>query len=196
MKKLLPVIFAIVGLAIGTGAGMFLKPKPSEPASNPATGSVETTNTNMNVQPQSKLGSEIKAPASEPPTSAKKAVRRSETKNANVAEGFEYVKLNNQFIVPVVSGAKVAALVVLSLSIEVKAGGKEIVFGREPKLRDAFLQVLFNHANSGGFDGTFTTGEKMNDLRGSLFEAASRILGPMATDVLVIDIVRQDVQNP
>ena len=60
-------------------------------------------------------------------------------------------------------------------------------------LRDMFLQVMFNHANSGGFDGAFTSGEKMNDLRGSLFQAAVKVLGPIATDVLVIDIVRQDV---
>ncbi|NOX41174.1 MAG: flagellar basal body-associated protein FliL [Alphaproteobacteria bacterium] len=196
MKKLLPVILAVVGLAIGTGAGMFLKPKPLKPSNDPATKSTETASSGKNATAESKPSLNGKAPASEQPAPEKPAIRRSQTKDANVGEGFEYVKLNNQFVVPVVTGAKVTALVVMSLSIEVKVGGKEIVFGREPKLRDAFLQVLFNHANSGGFNGTFTTGEKMNDLRGSLFEVASRILGPIATDVLVIDIVRQDVQNP
>ncbi len=188
MKKLLPVILAVVGLAIGTGAGMFLKPKPS---SDTAAKSADTGSSSKSASTVSKQNPNGKAPAPEKP-----AIRRSQTKDANLAAGFEYVKLNNQFVVPVVTGAKVTALVVMSLSIEVKAGEKETVFGREPKLRDAFLQVLFNHANSGGFNGTFTTGEKMNDLRGSLFEAASRILGPIATDVLVIDIVRQDVQSP
>ncbi len=191
MKKLLPVILAVVGLAIGTGAGMFLKPKPPEPSIGSAIKSAEATSSGKGMTAESKP-----SPNGKVPTSEKPAIRRSQTKDANVGAGFEYVKLNNQFVVPVVTGAKVSALVVMSLSIEVKAGGKEIVFGREPKLRDAFLQVLFDHANSGGFNGTFTTGEKMNDLRGSLFEAAARILGPIATDVLVIDIVRQDVQNP
>jgi len=105
----------------------------------------------------------------------------------------EYVKLNNQFVVPVISGTKVKALVVMSLSVEVTAGQKEKVFALEPKLRDAFLQVLFNHANSGGFDGTFTSGQKMSDLRSALSETATKILGPIAADVLVVDIVRQDI---
>ena len=70
----------------------------------------------------------------------------------------EYVKLNNQFVVPVVEDGRVAAMVVLSLSLEVEAGNTEAVYQREPKLRDAFLQVLFDHANVGGFCGSFTDG--------------------------------------
>ena len=64
----------------------------------------------------------------------------------------EYVKLSNQFVVPVVKGKTVVSLVVLSLSLEVPEGQKDAVFRREPKLRDSFLQVLFDHANIGGFD--------------------------------------------
>lgn len=54
----------------------------------------------------------------------------------------EYVKMNNQFVVPVVEGGRVAAMVVLSLSLEVDAGNTEAVYQREPKLRDVFLQAL------------------------------------------------------
>ncbi|MFL4469476.1 hypothetical protein ACERZ8_06190 [Tateyamaria armeniaca] len=48
----------------------------------------------------------------------------------------EYVKMNNQFVVPVVRGESVQALVVLSLSLEVPAGQKDAIYSREPKLRD------------------------------------------------------------
>lgn len=179
MKKLVPAILAVLGLAIGTSLGHFLKPAPKDTAhiSDPATETLLADG-------------ETAAP---PPVEPEQPVRRSEREDEQVDSSYEYVKLNNQFVVPVVSGSKVSALVVMSLSIEVTAGQKETVFIREPKLRDAFLQVLFNHANSGGFNGAFTTGEKMNDLRGSLFQAAVTILGPVASDVLVIDIVRQDV---
>lgn len=103
-----------------------------------------------------------------------------------------YVRLNNQFVVPVVQGGRIKALVVMSLSVEVVAGNTEAVYEREPKLRDAFLRVMFDHANSGGFDGSFTSNGNMAHLRSGLVEAAKNVLGAAATDVLIIDIVRQD----
>ncbi|MFV2002568.1 MAG: flagellar basal body-associated FliL family protein, partial [Paracoccaceae bacterium] len=105
----------------------------------------------------------------------------------------EYVKLNNQFIIPVVNDGQVVSLVVMSLNLEVAAGGRELVYQREPKLRDVFLQVLFDHANAGGFDGAFTSGSNMTQLRDALRESAKKTLGETLTDVLIVDVVRQDV---
>lgn len=104
----------------------------------------------------------------------------------------DYVRLSNQFVVPIVEGGRVASLVILSLSVEVAAGSSETVFAREPKLRDAFLQVLFAHANAGGFRGAFTEAGTVATLRQALREAAVSVLGPMASDVLIADLVRQD----
>jgi flagellar FliL protein len=104
----------------------------------------------------------------------------------------EYVKMNNQFIVPVVEKGRVAAMVVLSLSLEVDAGNTDAVYEREPKLRDVFLQVLFDHANVGGFSGSFTDGSNLISLRTGLKEAAAMTLGPVVRDVLITDIARQD----
>ena len=107
--------------------------------------------------------------------------------------GSEFARLNNQFIVPVTHGSAVDALVVLSLTLEVDEGGTETVFQSEPRLRDRFLRVLFDHANMGGFDAGFTQSGKMDLLRTGLHEAASGILGPILRDVLIVDIVRQEV---
>jgi len=104
----------------------------------------------------------------------------------------EYVKLSNQFVIPVVDEGRVAAMVVLSLSLEVEVGLTEAVYVREPKLRDAFLQVLFDHANIGGFSGSFTDGSNLIVLRTSLKEAAALVLGTTIKDVLITDIARQD----
>jgi len=104
----------------------------------------------------------------------------------------EYVKLNNQFVVPVMSDGRVSSLVVLSLSLEVTPGQVERVYEVEPKLRDGMLQVLFDHANSGGFNGSFTDGANLVLLREALLEMALRIFGKDVTDVLIVDIVRQD----
>lgn len=105
----------------------------------------------------------------------------------------EYAKLSNQFVVPIVEGGRITSMVVLSLSIEVGQGMTEKVYSLEPKLRDALLQALFDHANTGGFRGSFTDAANLVLLRGALLEVASKILGDGATDVLITDIVRQDV---
>ncbi|MCK0126050.1 flagellar basal body-associated FliL family protein [Gelidibacter sp. F2691] len=104
----------------------------------------------------------------------------------------EFVKINNQFVVPVVAEGNISALVVMSLNIEVDLGSREAVYKREPKLRDEFLQVMFNHANTGGFEGMFTQSSRMDPLRSALLEVARSILGPRVKDVLVTNIIRQD----
>lgn len=103
-----------------------------------------------------------------------------------------YVKLNNQFVVPVVTEGRISSLVVMALSLEVDEGNQDQVFRHEPKLRDAFLQVLFDHANLGGFDGAFTATGNMVTLRQALGEAAKKVLGDVVEDVLIVDVVRQD----
>lgn len=104
----------------------------------------------------------------------------------------EFVKLNNQFVIPVLKDGRVISLVLLSLSLETTLGLKETVYAREPKLRDSFLRVLFDHANSGGFAGNFTSSSHMSALERALLEAAQSAMGYDVVDVLVTDIARQD----
>lgn len=105
----------------------------------------------------------------------------------------EFVKLNNQFVVPVVTRDRISAMVVMSLSVEIAQGNSQMVYTREPKLRDGFLQVLFDHANLGGFEGEFTNANNMDVLRMSLHDAATLVLGDAARGVLITEIARQDV---
>ncbi len=104
----------------------------------------------------------------------------------------EYAKLSNQFIVPVMQKGKVSAMVILSLSLQVTTGSSPDVYSAEPKLRDKFLQVMFDHANSGGFDGAYTDGSNLVLLRNALLESAKTVLGDKVSDILITDIVRQD----
>jgi flagellar FliL protein len=152
IRKLLPFLLGLLGLGIGIGAGLFLRPPPAEPSAEEIAMAEETE-----------------------PTSPS-----------------EYVKLNNQFIVPIVEDGRVVSLVILSLSLEVETGTMETVFQHEPKLRDVFLQVMFDHANSGGFRGTFTDSANLLLLRRALTEAAKSVLGKDVKDVLISDINRQD----
>jgi len=104
----------------------------------------------------------------------------------------EYVRLSSQFVVPLMDSGRVGALVVLSLSLEVPQGQTDGVHAREPKLRDEFLRVMFEHANTGGFRGTFTDSSSLVVLRRALMEAAQKVMADKVTDVLITDIVRQD----
>ncbi len=175
MKKLLPIILLLLGAGGGVGAGYFLRPPPPEPE-------VETA--------QACEGEDCPAAEAATPMPAE-AVPADEASAEDAAGGPEYVALQRQMIVPIVSNDQVISLVVMSLSIEVQTGFGKDVYEREPKLRDAFLQVLFRHANTGGFSGDFTSGEKMSDLRRALNSAAAQVLGPVAIQVLVTDILRQ-----
>lgn len=169
IRKLLPIILAFSGLGVGVGAGLFLRPA-AEPGGHAAAGDA--------------------ADAEKAPAADEGQDEGGETDHEQGAA--EYVKMNNQFVVPVVQDGRVDALVVLSLSLEVEAGNSETVYLREPKLRDTFLQVMFDHANVGGFSGSFTDGSNLIVLRTNLKEAAAMILGTSVRDVLITDIARQD----
>jgi flagellar basal body-associated protein FliL len=130
----------------------------------------------------------LRPPPAEPAEAEKAAEQEAEAEKTPP----DYVKLNNQFVVPIVEGGRVASMVVLSLSLEVAAGSTETVYAREPKIRDVFLQVLFDHANTGGFRGSFTDGSNLVLLRRALKEKAVGVLGEIVTDVLITEIARQD----
>lgn len=105
----------------------------------------------------------------------------------------DYAKLDKHFIIPVVEEGAVSALVVVTMAIEVDKESRDLVFEHEPKLRAEFLNVFFNHAQSGGFSGVFIQTQLMNDLRGSLNAAAWGVLGDAAHQVLITSLTRQDV---
>lgn len=167
LGKILPVLLVIIASATGIGAGKFLRPSPELiVASNPK--------------------DDADALETAKPQKAAKAPEEGD-------EVVDYVKLNNQFVVPIVKGKRVASLIVLSLSLEVPETQRSEVFRHEPKLRNSFLQVLFDHANVGGFDGAFTQTENLNVLRKALVEIGQRDIGrETVKDVLITEIARQD----
>ncbi len=197
MKKiLLPLIIALIGLGAGSGAGLYLRSNAAQSSDELGTGSVSEL-----ADPEHASATEVQT---EPEQSGNETTDSEEQHGAETGDGetaghseavaseFEYVKLAQQFVVPVLTETRVSALVVISLSLEVTPGSNELVYAKEPKLRDAFLRVMFTHAHSGGFDGSFTTGQGMQDFRNSLKEAAAKVLGDIVNEVLLTDIVRQD----
>ncbi len=163
IRTLLPVMLTIIGTGAGIGAGVLLAPPAAEDA-----GASE---------------------APQAPSRTAPAETEADTSSGN----HEFVKLNNQFVVPIVEGDRIGAMIVLSLSVEVDASSTQVVYAREPKLRDGFLQVLFDHANRGGFDGAFTNANSMGVLRRLLLEAARERMDRPVHAVLITEIARQEV---
>jgi hypothetical protein len=176
VKKLLPIILVLLGVAGGGAAGFFLKPAPPPP---------EETDAEMAEGSAEAMEKEAE-PEPEPADVAL-------DENGNPVEQFEYVRLKNQFVVPIVDGEAVKSLVVVSISLEMHLGYSDVVHTREPKLRDLFLRALFKQAQSGAFTGVFTASHFMTDLRKNLYFAARQVLGETVNDVLITEIVRKDV---
>ncbi|MFW8633962.1 flagellar basal body-associated FliL family protein [Cribrihabitans pelagius] len=169
LSKLLPVILLVAGTGGGIGAGIMLAPEPeAPPPAETAEGGADPAHT-PEPEPEADLAA------------GGEALER------------EYIKIANQFVVPVVERDVLSSLVVISLSLEAKKGTSEKVHAYEPKLRDVFLQVLFDHANMGGFRGAFTRSDVLNPLRNALREAAQKQMGKDIYDVLIMEMSRQDV---
>ena len=172
-RLLIPLVLGIAGTAFGVAAALYLVPgEPEEEAA------IE----------------QVAEPAAAAPCGPAEAMDHAETvpHRADPDHPSEFVRLSNQFVVPIVSGGRTEALIVLSLTIEVAEGQTEAVHTREPRLRTAFLQVMFNHANSGGFAGNFTTSRNVDVLHEALLAEARGQLGAVVLDVLITDMVRQD----
>ena len=164
---LLPLLLALLGTGGGVAAALFLGPFPAPKADGAA-------------------GAEIAcAPPSVPEDGKVEAPPAPDT-------AMEYVKISNQFVVPVVAQDRVEALVVLSLSVEIPPGRSGEVYQAEPKLRDAFLGVLFEHANAGHFDAGFTRDESLRILKRGLREVGRSASRGLVSDVLITEIARQD----
>ncbi|WP_373355322.1 flagellar basal body-associated FliL family protein [Pseudoroseicyclus sp. CXY001] len=172
MKKLLlPLLLALLGTGGGVGAAMFLFPSAAEEEAPGPCG-------------------DVPAEGHEPEAALEEAETVADAPTTN-----EYAKMNNQFVIPVVRNGNADSMMLLSLSIEVPPGQQSVIFAHEPRLRDVFLQVLFDHSNTGGFDGNFTEAATMRNLRDALRAAGRAVLGEVVIDVLVTDIVRQRLQG-
>nr|WP_174818437.1 flagellar basal body-associated protein FliL [Ruegeria atlantica] len=163
---MIPVIFLIVGLGAGIGAGLAFAP-----AKKPETAVAEEKAVKEDKAAGKKTG---------------------KSKEKGEAKSFEYLKMTKQFVVPVVKDDQIEAMVTLSLSLEANPAITETYYAIEPKLRDGFLQVLFDHANTGGFDGAFTESGNLDVLRKSLLEVARKEFGDDVSKVLILSVNRQD----
>lgn len=103
----------------------------------------------------------------------------------------ELYVLEGQFLVPIVEQGSVTSIIVIELALEIDDTANLLVADKEPLLRDRMLQILFDHANIGGFEGMFTSNNNMALLRKSLLEVATQVMGDRVVfEVLITNILR------
>ncbi|MEO9651238.1 MAG: flagellar basal body-associated FliL family protein [Roseobacter sp.] len=169
MKKILPLLMLLIGTGAGVGAGVFLRSGQTPEETEAAKAEVEEK------------------------TEEETELSEGEKTEDLPIDGKEYVKLSNQFVVPIVETDRISSMVVMTLSIEAPTGEGQLVFDIEPKIRDVFLRVLFDHAAIGGFQGAFLNNENLDAIRSNLRDAAHKNFGSeFISDVLIFEIARQD----
>jgi len=180
MKKILVFLLVPIFLFGGLAAGFMLKPAPDITETESEDRADEDAIVEKEINDLTAEGE----PPAEPPKEDKTLVGE--------PPAVDYVKLEKQFVVPLVEQDRVESLMIITMALETDQGATELVFAHEPKLRDQFLQVLFTHAQSGGFDGSFTDLRSMDDLRLALNQSARSVLGDVIRSVLLTNMIRQD----
>lgn len=104
----------------------------------------------------------------------------------------DWFRFPNQFFVPILRNGTTIAVMVMSLTLEVSAEALPGIQAQEHRLRDALLNALMKQANTGAFDGNFTSEAHMEALRKEMLAAAQDAAGPEVIKVLIGDIARQE----
>ncbi|TDL74208.1 flagellar basal body-associated FliL family protein [Palleronia sediminis] len=180
IAKLLPALLVLAGIGGGVGAGFALRPAPAPMAALPPCGDAP-------AEPA----------ATDLPAATAQAGPAPDDSGGDAPDeapaGGTFLKFDRQFVVPVLQDGRMAAMVVMGVTLELDEATRETAKEREPRLRDRFLRTMLDHANSGGFEGAFTSNGDLGRLRRALLEAGRDEVGPGVSEVLILDLARQDV---
>lgn len=167
MKKILSLLLPVVALVAGIAGGEMIRPADMAEAMASQDGPGD---------------------ASQPATDAAAPSPSSAT---DAGSGEAWFTFPSQFFVPMMRHGDMGAMMILTLSIETGSDTLEPMKQQEHRLRDALLRQLMVHANSGGFDGNFTSEPSMRVLRDRLAVAARSATTLPVRQVLIEDIARQ-----
>lgn len=180
LKKLLPILLILIAGAAGAIGGHTLRPDMKDDHSSNNASDEHTSDAHE---------------SDEHPPAKDSTTHSSDSSHGTSNEGSgapAFFRFPTQFFVPVMRGDHLDSVMVLSVSIETDEQNLEAIFAQEHRLRDGMLRSLLVYANTGGFDGNFTTEARMTRLRRTLEEAAKSLAGDIAHGVLIEDIARQD----
>lgn len=187
MKKILTLLIPILALVAGVAAGDILRPAPEGTEQAAAEGD------HGDAKPAADGHAAAKAPDHPAPTNghAAAADHGGSHGDETAVPAEAWFTFPSQFFVPLMRNGDMGAVMILTLTIE--TGGAELpaMEQQEHRLRDALLRELLIHANTGGFDGNFTSEARLAPLRERLQKAAQASTDLPVKAVLIEDIARQ-----
>ena len=187
MRRLIPILIILFGLAAGAGAGLMFRPD--------ASGAPSSHTDDRSGESGAAGGSEDDTPTTEDDAVADipDPGRSAEETEPAPAEERSYVNIGQQTIVPVVEGELTRALMLFELAVDVEASAHDAAVALEPRLRDVFLRELLRMSSTGAFTETYTEDWVIDEVRRSLDSAARRYLGAGLKGILILDVVRQEM---
>lgn len=176
ITKILKLLVPLVALLAGAAVGFVLKP-PSD-----------TTTENMPANQSSE---------SDPDHGDASSDSSHDTASDHNGHGAEengkaWLEFSRQFFVPLVRQGDGAGVIIMSISLETDSENLSSLNDQEIRLRDIILRQLLIAANTGRFDGNFTTEGRIRGLRKQILTAVQEVVGQKVTAVLISDLLRQD----
>lgn len=203
LRKLLPLLLSLAAFLGGAAGGEMLRRSPietgaaAEAAAEHAEGAEGGHEPGAAASPVSHGGAAEDAepaagthPAGHGPPSGDNGSSAG-GHGAEEVPATAWFEFPQQFLVPILHDGRLDSTMILTLSLEMPGTARETVHAHEIRLRDALLRQLLIHANTGGFDGNFTSEAQMRKLRAELVAAVRNVV-PEISDVLIGDIGRQE----
>ncbi|WP_207101789.1 hypothetical protein [Paracoccus shandongensis] len=196
MKKILMLLVPVVALFAGVAAGEMLRPASDvagqAEAEAPAEGHGGADAAEPGADHAAEEASDHAAPA---PAEDHAAASADHGGGGHGGEGpvpaEGWFTFPSQFFVPLMRNGDMGAVMILTLTIETPGADLQAMEQQEHRLRDALLRELLIHANTGGFDGNFTSEARLAPLRERLQKAAQASTDLTVKAVLIEDIARQ-----
>lgn len=188
MKKILTLLIPLIALGGGIAAGEMLRPKKD---------GAEVAATDLADIGEGTADAENHAGTTQDTAEAGHGTAASSGHGENTgqseadASGPGWFTFPTQFFVPLMRNGDMGAMIIVTLSLETQAAQIEAMNQQQHRLRDALLRELMIHANTGGFDGNFTTEPAQRVLRERLLKAIHSATDLPVDAVLIEGIARQ-----
>lgn len=180
MKALLvPLIALLIGLGAGIGGGVALSGAAPEDAGHSAAAPEDHAQASHDTHD----------------THDTQHASASDHGSGHGAEADSFYTIPGQFIVPVMRGEHVSALVLVSIGLDTQEDSRSEIIHMAPRLRAAFLAALFDLSSLGGLDGDMTAPEWRDGVIRALEGAAHDLVGDGVTGVELLEVSKQEVRS-
>ena len=171
MKLIITSVIAIIFVALGSVAGVALKPAVEVAAST-----------------SGESGDKAEG-ASEKKDAAKKPEAYDNSRSSDSA----FYKFSREFVIPIMRRGQVESLVILHISLETDQSTADDLFSEEPKLRDIIMTTLIALSNDGRTLEDLTSVNNYETIRAMILMNLQDAISDRIRNVLIVDVAKQDL---